>query len=62
MAEPAAGIISATSHGDAEPPAPRAKSKEKARAKGAPAPSFDAASSADSAADEIEMHELDTMA
>lgn len=63
MAEAASGIIPATSYGDSEPPAPRAKPKEKARAKGAAAtPSFDIAGSTESGADEIEKHELDTMA
>jgi hypothetical protein len=63
MSEPASGIIPATSYGDPEPPAPRAKPKEKARAKGAATtPSLDASGAADSGADEIEKHELDTMA
>ncbi|MFY9805323.1 MAG: hypothetical protein WA211_15260 [Candidatus Acidiferrales bacterium] len=63
MAEPASGIIPAASYGEREPPAPRGKAKEKARAQAAPAaPPGEAAASGESGADEIEKHELDTMA
>jgi hypothetical protein len=64
MAEPAAGITRATSFGEREPPASRSKQKGKARAKvppravvaGVPSPADP------SDADEVEKHELDTMA
>lgn len=63
MAEAASGIIPATSYGDREPPGPRSKPKEKARVSGAAATAALAApGTAEFAADEVEKHELDTMA
>jgi len=64
MAEAAAGITHATSFGEREPPPSRSRQKAKARAKNAllsAAP--EVPSPADPAeADEMEKHELDTMA
>jgi hypothetical protein len=68
MAEPAAGITRATSFGEREPPASRSRQKAKARAKSAPpvvvadvlADVPPPAESVD--ADDVEKHELDTMA
>jgi hypothetical protein len=64
MAEPAAGITRATSFGEREPPASRSKQKAKARTKSAPLPAAtEIPLPADAIeADEIEKHELDTMA
>jgi hypothetical protein len=64
MAEPAAGITRATSFGEREPPASRSKQKAKARAAGAPPSALaEILLPADPPeADEVETHELDTMA
>ncbi|MGD0426543.1 MAG: hypothetical protein ABSC10_07475 [Candidatus Acidiferrales bacterium] len=64
MAEPAAGITRATSFGEREPPASRSRQKGKAPVKGAaPTVAPDVTAPAEPAdAEEIEKHELDTMA
>ena len=64
MAEPAASITRATSYGEQEPPASRSKQQAKARARGAaPAAVPESSSAADVVeTDEIDKHELDTMA
>jgi hypothetical protein len=64
MAEPTAGIARAAPFGEREPPASRSNQKSRGRAKSVPpAASAQIPASADpTEADEIEKHELDTLA
>jgi hypothetical protein len=64
MAEPTAGITRATSFGEREPPASRSKQKGKARARlASPSAAPEVSPPADAGeAEDVEKHELDTMA